>query len=465
MSTSPGWSRARRTILKAAASAALLGGTGGPSALTRVAKGADRLNDRGSEDAGAQDAEFLLKSQSLPETRVVLPTDRLPPPRGPRLKIAAITTAYFKYSHADDIITKFIEGYSIVGRNHQPHAEVVSLAIEQFPASDIGRGLAARYGIPLCDTPAAALAAGRPGGGLAVDGVLLVGEHGEYPFNAKGQHLYPRRRLFEEIVTVFRRAGRSVPVYIDKHFSYDWPSALWMYDQSRALGFPMMAGSSVPVAWRRPPLAFRPGIALEGALALGFSGLEVYGFHTLELLQTFVELRRGGEVGIKAVQCLEGPAAWEAARQGRWRVDLLREVLGRVPRLKPGDVPRELESADPGAVVFLVEYSDGFEAAAYLSRGLAAEFGFAGAVRGRSLPVGTWCELNKPQRDHFSFLCNHIEVMFRSGRSSYPVERTLLVTGALAALVDSHAGGGRRIETPHLAALRYTPAPELTFPA
>ena len=260
-----------------------------------VARGQDPAGDREGESKGA--ASFVLKSQTLPEPRVILPTDALPPPRGPKLRIAAITTAYFKYSHADDIITKFIEGYAILGRTHQPHASVVSLAIEQFPASDIGRGLAARYGIPIFDTPAAALGLGGPGGTLAVDGVILVGEHGEYPFNAKGQELYPRCRLFEEIIKVFRRSGRSVPVYNDKHFSYDWPSAAWMYDQSRALGFPMMAGSSVPVAWRRPPLALRPGIVLEGALALGFGGLEVYGFHTLELLQAFVERRRGGEVG------------------------------------------------------------------------------------------------------------------------------------------------------------------------
>jgi hypothetical protein len=467
MSTKPGGSTTRRRILRAGAAIALAGRAGLDARSTQAAPEQDTARDRADENEGAGEtgASFLLKSQSLPEPRVILPTDSLAPPRGRKLRIAAITTAYFRYSHADDIITKFIEGYAIVGRTHQPHAEVVSLAIEQFPSSDIGRGLAARYGIPLCDTPAAALGVNGRGDALAVDGVLLVGEHGDYPFNAKGQHLYPRRRLFEEIVKVFRRSGRSVPVYNDKHFSYDWPSALWMYDQSRSLGFPMMAGSSVPVAWRRPPLAFRPGIELEGALALGFSGLEVYGFHTLELLQTFVERRRGGEVGIRAVQCLEGRAAWEAGRQGAWRVDLVREALGRVPRLRSGDVPRDLESADPGAVVFLVEYSDGFAAAAYLSRGLAAEFGFAAAVRGRSEPVGTWCELNKPQRDHFSFLCNHIEVMFRTGRPSYPVERTLLVTGALAALVDSHAAGGRRIATPHLATLGYTPAPELTFPA
>src|SRR5262249_38682926 len=163
--------------------------------------------------------------------------------------------------------------------------------IEQFPPADIGRGMAARYGIPLFDSPAAALTLG--GDGLAVDGVLLVGEHGDYPLNAKGQQLYPRRRLFEEGVNVFRQSGPRGPVYNDKHFSYSWENARWMYEQSRALRFPMMAGSSVPVAWRRPALAFRQGIMLEEALALGFGGLEAYGFHTLELLQAFVERRAG----------------------------------------------------------------------------------------------------------------------------------------------------------------------------
>ena len=446
----------RRAILKAGGAVVATG----PAGL--LAAPAAQEQDEAGDRAGS----FLRKSQPMPEPGVILPTDALPPPRGPKLRIAAITTVYHRYSHADDIITKFIEGYAVIGRTHLPHATVVSLAIEQFPETDIGRGLAARYGIPLFDTPAAALTLGGDGAALAVDGVLLVGEHGDYPFNAKEQRLYPRRRLFEEIVKVFRRSGRSVPVYNDKHFSYDWPSAAWMYGQSRALGFALMAGSSVPVAWRKPPLAFQPGIALDGALSLGFSGLEVYGFHTLELLQAFVERRRGGEVGIRAVQCLEGPAVWEAARQGRWRVDLLRAALRSVPRAHSGtgDVPGDLERADPEAVVFLVEYSDGFKAAAYLSRGLSAEFGFAAAVGGRAEPVATWCVLNKPQRDHFSFLCNHIEVMFRTGRPSYPVERTLLVTGALAALMDSHAAGGRRLETPHLASVGYTPAPELTFP-
>jgi hypothetical protein len=405
--------------------------------------------------------DFILRSQPKPEPRIILPTDALPKPDGPRKRIAAIATAYFRYSHADDIITKFIEGYAIAERTHLPHCEVVSLAIEQFPESDIGRGMAARYRIPLFGSPTGAVTLGGPK--LAVDGVLLIGEHGDYPINAKGQQLYPRRRLFAEVVETFRRSGRSVPVYCDKHFSHSWADAEWMYRQSRELGFPMMAGSSVPVAWRRPPLAFRTGIPLDGALAVGFSGLEAYGFHTLELLQAFVERRRGTVTGVAAVTCLEGKAAWEAAEQGLWRADLLPAALRHVPGAEglPKDVAA-CRRADPEAAVFLVEYADGFRAAAYVARRLVAEFAFVAQVSGRREPVGTWCELNKPQRDHFSFLCNHIEVMFRTGRPSYPVERTYLVTGILAALMDSRAQGGLRVRTPHLRDIRYDPAPEWT---
>jgi hypothetical protein len=236
-----------------------------------------------------------------------------------------------------------------------------------------------------------------------------------------------------------------------------------MYGQSRDLGFPMMAGSSVPVAWRRPPLAFRTGIPLDGALAVGYNGLESYGFHTLELLQAFVERRRGTVTGVAAVTCLEGEAAWKAAEERLWRADLLPAALRHVPGAE--GLPKDAagcRAADPEAAVFLVEYADGFRAAAYMARRLVAEFGFAAQVAGRQEPVGTWCELNKPQRDHFSFLCNHIEVMFRTGRPSYPVERTYLVTGVLSALMDSQAQGGVRLSTPHLRELRYEPAAEWT---
>lgn len=393
----------------------------------------------------AQDGP-VLSSQSMPEPKVVFPTDGVPRDGKPK-RIAAITTAYWKYSHADDIITKFIEGYSIIGRIHEPHCRIVSMYIEQSPETDIGRGMAARYKIPLFKSPGETLTLG--GKDLAVDGVLLIGEHGEYPDNEQGQKLYPRKRLFEEIVKVFRATGKSVPVYNDKHLSWSWPEAWWMYQQTKELDFPMMAGSSVPVAWRRPPLELRLGTKLDGAIGVGYGGIESYGFHTLESLQVFAERRQGGETGVKAVQSLRGEAAWEAARTGLWSRELLETAIAPVP-LKRG----KLEEADRDATVFLVEYADGLRGAGYVSARHVAEFAAAVKPAGHQ-PAGTWCYLPKPQRDHFSFLSNHIERMFLTRKSSYPVERTLLTTGMLAYLMESRHQGGRRIETPELMKVRY----------
>ncbi|MCH7689409.1 MAG: hypothetical protein IH899_22505, partial [Planctomycetes bacterium] len=264
------------------------------------------------------------------------------------------------------------------------------------------------------------------------------------------------RRLFEEIVKVFRRTGRSVPVFNDKHLSYSWKNAEWMVSQSRELKFPMMAGSSVPVTWRRPPLAFRRGVPLTHALVAGSGSFESYGFHCLELLQTFVEKRRGAETGVKAVQALEGDAANKALKKGSWPARLLPAAIAPVPASRKNPSKKRRRN-----VVFRIEYTDGFEAAVCLTGGLVSEYCFAAEVAGQSKPVATACYLPKPQRDHFSFLCNHIEYMFRSGKPSYPVERTLLTTGVLDALHDSRSASGKRLKTPHLHDLRYTPAEDL----
>ncbi|MBP89589.1 MAG: hypothetical protein CMJ64_23245 [Planctomycetaceae bacterium] len=414
-------------------------------------------------------ASHILKSQPLPQPKIVLPTDALGEPQGPKKRLAAITTAYYKYSHADDIITKFIEGYGMVGGVHQPHCEVVSLHVEQFVDSDIGHGMAVKYNIPLFDSPAEALALG--GKELAVDGVILVGEHGEFPINEKGQKEYPRRRLFEEIVKIFRASGRSAPVFNDKHLAYAWDDATWMYQQAKQLGFPLMAGSSVPVAWRLPPLAFKDGIELDDALSVYYApghiedGVDYASYHTLETLQAFVEHRQGGETGVRTVQLLEGDAAWQAADDGLWSPQLLAAALKTVPSASnTASDAATLQSEDPNPVVILVEYSDGFRAGAYLTRRFFEdEFCFAAKVKDVEQPVATLCYMIKPQRDHFSFLCNHIEVMFRTGKPSLPVERTYLVGGILAAAADSRFEGQSRIETPHLASLGYTPSVERAF--
>src|SRR5262249_23275692 len=142
--------------------------------------------------------------------------------------------------------------YYFNGKPTDPGAEVVSLYLDQVPAADMAREVARQFNIPIYPTIAEALC--RGGTGLAVDAVLSIGEHGRYPVNAKGQREYPRKRFFDEIVKVFEASGRGVPVFNDKHLSYRWDWASAMYDTSRRLHFPLMSGSSVPLAQRRPPL-------------------------------------------------------------------------------------------------------------------------------------------------------------------------------------------------------------------
>jgi hypothetical protein len=393
--------------------------------------------------------DFLGRAGSLAAAGLAAraaPSQLIAPPASDK-KITALVTAYHRYSHADNIVTRFMEGYSIVGKSYRPPCKVASLYIEQTPETDIGRPLAKQWGVRLAKTPAEALTLG--GNKLAVDGVLLIAEHGDYPINDKGQKLYPRRRFFEEVVKVFRASKRSAPVFNDKHLAYNWTDAKWMYEQHQELGFPMMAGSSVPVTWRRPDLRPEVGIEWEGALALGYghpSYGEAFGYHPLEALQVMTERRQGGETGVRAVKYLEGKEAWKAAESGRWDRGLLEAALARVPEKGKSKV----EDEDAEAIVYLIEYRDGLQAAVYLSPRHCQEFAFAGRAKGKAEPLACWYEMPRPQRDHFSFLVQAVAQMMVTGKAIYPVERTLLTTGLVDALLESRLKGCQRIETPHL---------------
>src|SRR5438552_1456208 len=235
---------------------------------------------------------------------------------GKRLKVAAVITAFTYRSHAHVILENFVAPYLFNGKWISPGMDVVSMYADQFPEGELGRAFAAKYRIPIYKTIAEALCLG--GDKLAVDVVLSIGEHGEYPVNAKGQHEYPRKRFFDEIVAVFRRSGKVAPVFSDKHLSYRWDWAKEMYDTARELKIHFMAGSSVPLAQRRPPLELPAGAMIDEAVSIHGGGLESYDFHGLEVLQSFVEARKGGESGVANIEFLAGDALFEAARKGRW---------------------------------------------------------------------------------------------------------------------------------------------------
>lgn len=385
-------------------------------------------------------------------------------------RVAAITTVWRKDSHADVIIPKMLAGYDLDGTVTRPGVTIASLYVEQFPDNDLSRGWADRFGVPLFPAVGDALTLGT--GDLAVDAVLIVGEHGEYPWNEKGQHLYPRRRFFADAVRVVDGTGRSVPFFNDKHLSYSWDDARWMYDTAGRLGLPLMAGSSLPVTYRIPDADVPLGSEIQEALVISHGPAESYGFHALETLQCMIERRRGGETGVAAVELLHGDAFWEAWRNGRFPDDLYQAALATLPDRPAGDVAtyyaeHPTRSGAPSGpqppLAFVVTYRGGPRATLLNLSGFVRDFAFAARLRPPrdgtpgSPGAGEWQTLatcfkleGQPPRWHFSFLVHHIERFFQTGTPPYPVERTLLTTGTLAALMDAgHAG--RERETPHLA--------------
>lgn len=358
-------------------------------------------------------------------------------------RIAAIITEYRPNSHADVIVTKFLKGFPTDDGLIPPRVAVASLYVDQFAENDLSRSMAEAHGVPIFPSIVKALTLG--GRELAVDGVLLIGEHGDYAWNEKEQQLYPRKYFMEQICGVMATSGRAVPVYNDKHLSYNWADAKWMVDRAAALGAPFMAGSSLPFFWRNPWLEHEKESRIEDAVAIGYSGLDIYGFHTLETLQCMVERRIGGETGVEAVTCVEGPAVWDAADTGAWPVDVAEAACAAI-RNKPEGTMRD-HCANPA--LFIVEYRDGLRGFVLMLNGYVTDLAYAARVDGRIVASEFCCPPDQPHA-HFSYLSLNIEEMFLTGVPTYPVERTLLTTGVLEAALDSRYRGHLRLETPNL---------------
>jgi len=370
-------------------------------------------------------------------------------------KIAAIVTEYRKWSHADVILRNLLDGYP---DGKRPGMDLVALYTDQVPKTDMSRALAKKHGFTIYDTIAECLT--RGGKMLAVDGVLSIGEHGTYPANEKGQRLYPRRRFFQEITRVFEKSDKVVPVFNDKHLAPTWGDAKWMYDRACKLMIPFMAGSSIPVTWRKPDLTLPRGCEISGAVQIGYGPFEAYGFHALEGLQCMVERRKGGETGVKAVTCHTGKTMWDAFDTHTWAKTLLDAGLALVKSHAAGNM-RDLSARDKDAGIFEIEYRDGLRAFVVMPNGWihendGASFYFTGQRKGQDKPEVCQYYLQQPDPfAHFAELTKAIDSLMQTNHAPSPVERTLLTTGMLDAVMTSRHESGMRIETPYLE-IKYT---------
>jgi hypothetical protein len=394
-------------------------------------------------------------------------------------RIAAICTVYYPGSHADVVVSRWLETFpnDPAWGWERGRTQVVSLYVAQFPPEeppesfrpgfatddseryrfnrdiDLARLQSQRHNLPLFPTIRDALTLG--GDTLAVDGVLLIGEHGEYPFNELGQHLYPRKEFFDEIVAVFRESGRSAPIFCDKHLSWNQTWAQEMVDTSREMGFPLMAGSSVPYSLKlKPALPDNPRLA-EG-VAIFYSGAEVYGFHSLEGMASVVEQRAGGEAGIRAITVYEGEQVWRAMEAGEWSVELFDAALSTAHRTNEDDPrkswqPRGPEELHGKPLAFCLDHVDGLRTTHVQLNDHVEDMCFAVRDENGQIHANRWEAGDRTIfYAHFATLDSQIERMFLTGRSPVPIERTLLTTLTVATWMEALQRPGERMETPHL---------------
>jgi len=375
-------------------------------------------------------------------------------------QIAVVATVYRYLSHAQHIGDRFLVGYPHNGAWHRPDMKVVSLYVDQKPEGDQSAERAQEFGFKVYPTIAEALRCG--GDRLAVDAVLIVGEHGNYPQNEKGQILYPRYEFFKQVVEVFEKDGRAVPVYNDKNLSYSFEKAKWMVDASKRLNFPMLAGSSLPVTWRLPNLELPLDCEIDSALMAGVGrGSDAMDYHALEAMQCMVERRKGGETGVKAVQMIEDDAVWKAGDEGLWSKQLLTAALSR------SDTPLGMSAVDgrtqdlvgsgvlPSLVknpaAYFIEYRDGLRTTLLMLDGAVRDYNFAARLRGGQGLVSNQFFLSPtPNVTYSACLVSKIEEMFETGRAPYPVQRTLIVSGILEACLTSRLQDHQRLETPEI---------------
>jgi len=367
-------------------------------------------------------------------------------------KIAAIVTAYYRNSHADVFIGNMLRGFHWEGKPHESQLDIAAMYLEQTPENDIGRAEAAKHSIPIRPSVREAMVPG-------IQGVALIGEHGDYPMNEKGQKLYPRYRLMKEIVKVYRETGRALPMFVDKHFSTEWKEAKQMFDWSRELDFPLIAGTSLTLTWRRPALELDLDAPVKWAVGYFYGGKEAYGYHGVEVFQSMVERRKGGETGVQSVQCIEGADAWKWSDANPWARDLLEESMRHDDTLTRG----RLEDNVKKPILFLLRYRSGLEGVIYMLSGQTKQAGFAAEIEGKPDPA-VCCFLTQWGRpwSHGNGLSYWVEQTIAQGKEFYPPERTLLATGVIDALMDSSFEKGRKVETPHLD-VRYRAQQESRF--
>ncbi|MGO4856335.1 hypothetical protein [Arthrobacter sp. 2MCAF14] len=411
--------------------------------------------------------------------------------RGKRPRFAAVVNEFWSGSHADLILGRLHDGYEVLWTPSEPLCELASLHVLDPGPTDLGSRRTEEWGVRAAGSLIDALS--MTGVGVDVDGIVLIAERNPRSgrpeeFDGRGRPKDWRHEMFMQVAAECERSGRPVPVFLDKHLGNTWAAISEIYETSRRLSIPLMAGSSVPVTVRCPPVEIPVGSRVKEVVAVATGSGEPPIFHPLELIQSMIERRAGFETGVASVQFVSGERFWDAfTKGGLWSRELANTAIEAVPHYAggareyytryPSSKTNELATSPRGAEeAVVVNYNDGTRVSVLLLTGFMLRRAIAVSSAETADPLVTWTPTGskltdvpmvgasvaapgqkKPPTWNFDHLANFVDRFLFTGQSPFPIERTVLTSGILEAAMNSRQLGGEVMETPHLG-IDYRPA-------
>ncbi len=367
-------------------------------------------------------------------------------------RVAVIATKYTKETHADVIVTRWLEpfpGDKELG--WQPRTRIASMHVVQIPEDDISKALCEKHGVAHHDTVAGALTLG--GSELAVDAILLIGEHGDYPLNEFGQKLYPRKELFDEIVAVFRKSERVVPLFFDKHLSWNMKWAHEMYWTIKDMGIPFFGGSSLSHTPRFPAVQLPETVAdCPEILVIYWNSLEHYLFHSLEIADSILEQTGMDHCDVSSIVAWQEGGVWDALDREEFSGELLNAAAASVSPEAAGKIESFRQERGSPTCAFQIKYGNGRKITHFMQTDLIRKWCVALDLKNPDHIVGSYVDAGGRDRwfPHFGILDCLIEDFFLTGISPIPLERLYFSTMLTAACMQALSRPDTVFPTPWL---------------
>ncbi len=370
-----------------------------------------------------------------------------PGPVGSR-RIVFIVDSWYRWSHADVIGRRFLDGYRMGDRSYPAPLTIASVFRDAAVPDDLAPELASRYGFRIATSITDALLEPQSRSRLAADGVLIATRE-DIPGTRQRQSPVRRVEVMRDILRIMDQTGTHVPVFIDKMLAATWEDSQAIVGDAARRGVPLMAGSVLPFTPLDQPLR-TSGVTV--GVVIASTPLWAFGFHAAELLQGFMEQRAGRETGVAEIRDV-GAAYLSMPNRDAWGGRVF-DALWAAARTRRSRAP-STPILYPQSVVLLIQYTDGARGVLALTSEFIDDSEFLlGAQYADGTVATSGLILRGQPYDHFGYLVYALSDFFTTRRPSVPVERTLLTTGVVLFGQQARQGGALVPRPP----VSYTPA-------